>query len=140
VTVFVSVARLPRMQGGDPLPDHVLRFLVDRIESVPHLEALLLLWQSPERGWSLEEIATRVYVSPDAAAKLLLDLARHGMVKNEAAAWRYATDWEEGKRLMPDVASTYARQLVRVAQLIHSKASLGVREFARAFQLKKDRN
>lgn len=41
---------------------------------------------------------------------------------------------------MPDVASTYARQLVRVAQLIHSKASLGVREFARAFQIKKDRS
>ncbi len=128
------------MQGGDPLPDHVLRFLVDRIESVPHLEALLLLWQSPERGWSPEEIATRVYVSHDAAAQLLADLARHGLVKTEAGAWRYATDWEEGKRLMPDVASTYARQLVRVAQLIHSKASLGVREFARAFQLKKDRN
>jgi DNA-binding IclR family transcriptional regulator len=131
------------MQGGDPLPDHVLRFIVDRIESVPHLEALLLLWQTPERGWSLEEIATRVYVPREAAAQLLADLERHGMVKIEAGAdpsYRYAADWEEGKRLMPDVASTYARQLVRVAQLIHSKASLGVREFARAFQLKKDRN
>jgi DNA-binding IclR family transcriptional regulator len=131
------------MRGAEPLPAHVLRFLVDRIESVPHLEALLLLWQSPERDWSLEEIATRVYVPRDAAAQLLADLARHGMVKIEPGAphsYRYAVDWEEGKRLMPDVASTYARQLVRVAQLIHSKASLGVREFARAFQIKKDRS
>lgn len=74
------------MQGGEPLPAHVLRFLADQIESVPHLEALLLLWQSPERGWSLEEIATRVYVPRDAAAHLLADLARRGMVKIESGA------------------------------------------------------
>jgi Mn-dependent DtxR family transcriptional regulator len=126
------------MEGGDPIPEHVLRFLVDRIESVPHLEALLLLWQNQDRGWTRDEIATRVYVSGDAAEQLLQDLARHGLVKTDP--YRYATDWEEGRRLMPDVASTYSRQLVRVAQLIHSKASLGVREFARAFQLKKDRS
>ena len=131
------------MKAGDPLPEHVLRFLVDRIESVPHLEALLLMWQSPERSWSLEEIATRVYVGTEAATRVLEDLSRLGMVTVDPGSptpYRYAPDWEEGRRLMPDVAATYSRQLVRVAQLIHSKASLGVREFARAFQLKKDRS
>jgi hypothetical protein len=41
---------------------------------------------------------------------------------------------------MAKVAATYSRQLVTVAQLLHAKASPGVREFARAFQIKKDRS
>jgi DNA-binding transcriptional regulator LsrR (DeoR family) len=126
------------MEGAETIPDNVLRFIADRIESVPHLEALLLLWQNQDRGWTRDEIATRVYVSGDTAEQLLQDLARQGMVKTDP--YRYATDWQEGIDLMPQLAATYSRQLVRVAQLIHSKASLGVREFARAFQLKKDRS
>lgn len=131
------------MSEPDPIPDHILRFLADHIESVPHLEALLLLWQNSDRVWSANEVATRVYVNAGAAVQLLDDLARHGMVKVEEATpprYRFAADWEEGQRLMPEVASTYGRQLVRVAQLIHAKASLGVREFARAFQIKKERS
>jgi DNA-binding transcriptional regulator LsrR (DeoR family) len=130
------------MQGADPIPEHVLRFLIDRIDSVPHLEALLLLWQNPEQDWSPEQVATRLYVSRETAAQLLEDLYRHGVVKATAAPalYRYAADWADGPRLMPELAATYSRHLVRVAQLIHSKASPGVREFARAFQLKKDRS
>jgi hypothetical protein len=41
--------------------------------------------------------------------------------------------------LMEKVASTYRRHLSAVASFIHSKASRSVREFARAFELKKDR-
>lgn len=125
------------------LPKDVLTFLLEQIESVPHLEALLLMWQHPQDGWSAEQIATRVYVSREAAAALLQDLARRGLitaVTDAQPAYRYDPSWDEGGELMPRVASTYARQLVRVAQLIHSKASPGVREFARAFQIKKDRS
>lgn len=131
-------AKLPPVDAGETIPDNVLRFIADRINSVPHLEALLLLWQNQDRGWTRDEIATRVYVGNETADRLLQDLVRDGMVK--ADPYRYATDWQEGIELMPQLAATYSRQLVRVAQLIHSKASLGVREFARAFQLKKDRS
>jgi hypothetical protein len=130
------------MEAPD-LPQDVLRFLLDRIESVPHLEALLLLWQAPEQSWSPEQIATRVYVAPETAEVLLEDLSRAGMIAVERgtpACYRYDPAWDASSQLMPQVAATYGRQLVRVAQLIHSKASLGVREFARAFQIKKDRS
>jgi hypothetical protein len=125
------------------LPEDVLRFLLDRIESVPHLEVLLLLWQNPQTLWSLEQIAMRVYVTPGTAAGLVSDLASAGMIAADAGtpeSYRYDPAWDQGGLLMPRVAATYSRHLVRVAQLIHSKASPGVREFARAFQFKKDRN
>jgi Mn-dependent DtxR family transcriptional regulator len=126
------------MADADPIPEPVLRFLADRIETVPHLEALLLLWQNTDQEWTADQVSTRVYVNREAAQQILQDLARHGLVKG--TPYRFATDWPEGHELMPQLASTYSRHLVRVAQLIHSKASLGVREFARAFQLKKDRS
>ena len=40
---------------------------------------------------------------------------------------------------MLQVAATYRRNIARVATLIHEKTSSSVREFARAFDLKKDR-
>jgi predicted ArsR family transcriptional regulator len=127
---------------GDGLPDDVLRFLRDRIDSVPHLEALLLLWERPERSWTREEMAARLYLSGEAAAQLMEDLARHELVEAASESprtYRYAGAWDEGG-LMAKVAATYSRQLVTVAQLLHAKASPGVREFARAFQIKKDRS
>jgi hypothetical protein len=130
------------METSD-LPEDVLRFLLDGVESVPHLEALLLLWQNPQILWSLDQIATRVYVTPETAAGLLADLMRAGMITTEPGtpeSYRFNGSWEEGRVLMPKVATTYGRHLVRVAQLIHSRASPGVREFARAFQFKKDRS
>jgi hypothetical protein len=123
------------------IPDDVLRFLVDRIDTVPHLEALLLLWEGSGRPWTEAEIATRVYVDAETSRSLLQDLVRQRLVAaEEGPPTRYVYDpaWDETGELMPRLASTYARHLVRVAQLIHSKASPGVREFARAFQLKKD--
>jgi len=127
----------------DGLPEDVLQFLLDHIESVPHLEALLLLWRDPQASWTPGEMANRLYVAPDAAAKLLEDLARHGLVTVGAESprvYRYCTDWDAGNLLMPKISATYSRQLVRVAQLLHSKASPGVREFARAFRIKKEPN
>jgi hypothetical protein len=128
---------------ADELPEDVLTFLLYRIDSVPHLEALLLMWQSPQAGWTREEMAARLYVAPPAAAQLMEDLARHGLVTVGAEServYRYAAGWDEEGLLMPKIAATYSRQLVRVAQFLHSKASPGVREFARAFQIKKDRS
>jgi hypothetical protein len=39
---------------------------------------------------------------------------------------------------MPEVAAAYRRHLVQLATFIHSGASPAVREFARAFDLKKE--
>jgi hypothetical protein len=36
------------------------------------------------------------------------------------------------------VDATYRRELVRISSMIHSKPSPAVRQFARAFRLKKD--
>jgi hypothetical protein len=34
----------------------VYEFFLDRIDSVPHLEAVILLWNSRPVGWSAEDL------------------------------------------------------------------------------------
>jgi len=124
------------------IPARVLQFLAERVDTVPQLEALLLLAENPQRLWSEEEIAGRIYVGRQDAATILQSLQRAQLVSAESAAtvrYRYNPQWDPTGELMPEVAATYRRHLVPIATFIHSRASTAVREFARAFDLKKDR-
>lgn len=119
------------------IPEEVLDFIVRRIDTVPHLEALLLYLENPEAVWGSAEIASRVYVSRDTAQKILADLARHGFIAEEGDGYRYQPAWDEAQ-LLPRVADVYRKHLVRVAELIHAKAAPSpVHEFARAFKFTK---
>ena len=120
------------------IPDEVLEFISRRIDSVPHLEALLLFLENPDTQWSAAQIAARVYVSRDSARQILLDLERHGFIRAESAdGFRYQPDWDEAQ-LLPRVAEVYSKHLVKVAELIHAKsAPSAVEEFARAFKFTK---
>ena len=129
------------MDPSAQLPADVARFIEDQIDSVPHMEALLLLWRSATEAWSTEQLAARIYVSPDTAAQILRDLARRQLVRATSEnPDRFAYDgaWDENDGLMARVAATYRQHLILVARKIHSKASGAVREFARAFEIKKD--
>jgi hypothetical protein len=123
------------------IPARVLQFLAERIDTVPQLEALLLLWENPQRPWTEEELAARIYVGQPVAAPILQALLRQQLVTDEAgsAGYRYNPQWDPSGEVMPEVASAYRRHLVPLATFIHSRASTAVREFARAFDLKKDR-
>jgi hypothetical protein len=124
------------------IPARVLEFLAERIDSVPQLEALLLIWEAPQRSWSEEELAARLYVSSQSASLILQSLQRQQLVTVEpasAAVYRYNADWDPTGEVLAEVAASYRRHLVPITTLIHSRASTAVREFARAFNLKKDR-
>ena len=123
------------------IPAHVLQFIAERIDTVPQLEALLLLWENPQRLWSEEELAARIYVGRPVAATIMQALQRQQLVTTEPASarYRYNPQWDPSGEVMPEVAAAYSRHLVQLATFIHSRASTAVREFARAFDLKKDR-
>ena len=129
------------LMDSSEISEDVRNFIVRRIDSVPHLEALLLLWELPSKRWAEAEIASRVYISRERAGLMLQDLVRHGLIacsSDSAGYFQYEPSWDEA-RVMPKVAATYRRQLVGVATLIHAKSSSeAVRQFAQAFKLKSD--
>lgn len=119
----------------------VLEFLAEKIDTVPQLETLLLMWREPQRTWTPAEVAARVYVPPDAARLILQALQRRQLVSaaGDPPVYRYSNQWDNSGGIMNKVAAEYARNLVSITTLIHEGASSSVKEFARAFDLKKER-
>jgi predicted transcriptional regulator len=116
-------------------------FIVQQIDSVPHLEALLLVWNSRPRTWSADEMGKALYIRNEVAEKVLEGLVQRGLIEragDSRDAYAFPPVSAERTKLMENLDSTYRRELVRVAGMIHSKASAAVLDFARAFRFKKD--
>ena len=56
------------------------QFILERIDTVSHLEALLLLFNSRPKTWSTEEMAKSLYVRNDAASKILDNLLQRNLI------------------------------------------------------------
>jgi hypothetical protein len=121
----------------EEIPDEVQRFIRDHIDTVPHLEALLLMWESGPRAWTAEELAARLYVGIDTARRIQSDLARRQFLSSEASSEAYDPA-NEHDALLPLIARTYRRHLVPMARFIHTKGSTPMQEFSKAFRFKKD--
>jgi len=122
----------------------VYEYIFENIDSVPHLEAVILLWNSRPVGWTAEELASRLYVPTERTVEILKDLIRQQLVQQtspgQTARFSYLPRDEEQDEWMFRVDTAYRREIVRISSMLHSKASPSVREFARAFRFKKDRD
>ncbi|MBC7982266.1 MAG: hypothetical protein H7Y02_00270 [Candidatus Obscuribacterales bacterium] len=126
----------------EDIPEQVLSFIAKHIDTVPHLETLILLWENQSQFWTQGQVAKRIYVSEATAGSVLNDLRQRRLVKAEAhnsVGYHYDHAWDPSSLIMAAVVHTYRHRVVEVATLIHSRGSSSVREFARAFDLKKDR-
>lgn len=115
---------------------NVDEFILEKIDGVPHLEALLLIWNHRPKTWTVDEIAKALYVHADVSRKILEDLRQQSLVAQDQNQYFYEEQSEEKNKLMHAVDKTYRRELVRVSTMIHAKASPALRDFARAFRIK----
>lgn len=121
----------------------VYEYILEKIESVPHLEAVILLWNSRPVGWAADELASRLYVPSERAIEILQDLIRQQLVQQTAGLpprYSYLPRSDEQNEWMFRVDTAYRREIVRISTMLHTKASPSIREFARAFRFKKDRD
>lgn len=114
--------------------DHLI---LDEIDSVPHIEALLILWNNRPRTCAVEELAGLLFLPQDRTRQILEDLQQRALIVSGETGSSYNSAYPRD-HLMADVDRIWRRELVRVSNMIHSKASPAVREFARAFRFKKD--
>jgi hypothetical protein len=122
-------------------PPGLKQFIEHHIESVPQLEALLLLRQEPQRQWAAGDIAKALYIPEDAADSLLADFGRRGfaiLVPSAAGCYTYRTRDAESDRLIDELASVYRERRVAVISLIYSKPLNRVQTFADAFRFGKE--
>jgi predicted ArsR family transcriptional regulator len=130
------------MAPSEDIPSRaeVDRFIIDTIDSVPHLEALLLLWQNQSQNWSVEGVAKRLWIDPDDTRRILQDLTRNqflSLAAGEPEKYSYRPD-AGNDRILRGVADIYRQEMIRISRMIHAKPSSAVRAFARAFRFTKE--
>ena len=125
----------------EPIPEDIRRFILTSIPSVPYLEAMLLLRNEPAQSWDSKKVAQRLYISEKAAGELLSDLHTAGVVvvtAHKAPFYRYHPSSDELQQMINQLAEAYAKNLVEVTNLIHSKTGKKAQHFADAFKWRQD--
>jgi len=125
------------MSSAD-LPERVRTLILEAIDSVAELEALLLLRMTPHQRWTVEATSARLYVRPVMAAQALTALARRGFLNENAEGFAFQPSSLALADDVTAVACSYATSLIEVTNLIHSKPSSSIQDFARAFRIRKD--
>lgn len=121
------------------VPEAVRILIMERIDSIPELEALLLLRQNRAQSWSPEEAGQRLYVSPTVAAHILGLMTERGLFSRVHGRFAYAPETPELDASVALLAETYSKQLIAVTNIVHAKPSANVRLFAQAFRWRKDK-
>jgi hypothetical protein len=120
------------------LPEEVHRFLHQHIDSVEQLEVLLLLWRTPERGWTSDEVATAVYSHPSSVIRRLARLLGQGLLRErEPGCYQYAPRTAELHQTVTRLDHVYRERRVAVITIIASKPIENVRAFSDAFRIRR---
>jgi hypothetical protein len=123
--------------GTDPIPEEVRDFIIRYIDSIAQLEALLLLRREPQIAWDAGQAGQRLYISSETCTDLLARLCADGFLISDGHVYRYQCRTVALQGVVDRVADFYARHLIPVTHLIHTKPGR-IREFAEAFKLRKE--
>ena len=124
--------------ADEPIPDDLRDFILKYIDSVAHLEALLLLRANRNDPWTIARIAQRLYVGEQQAGEVLGRLCADGLLNCEADTYRYGGQSLDHALMIDRLAEAYARHLIPITNMIHAKPRR-IREFADAFKFRKGR-
>jgi hypothetical protein len=123
----------------DVIPSAVMRLIAEHLDSIPELEAVLLIREHDAHEWTPDEAGRRLYVSTTVASYILERLRDGGFVIEGDSGYRYHPQSDELADAVNQLAAAYRRHLVRITQIVHSKPSQSVRDFADAFRIRKPR-
>lgn len=126
------------------IPDAVKAFILQYIDSVATLGALLLMRSHPKQTWHAGLLAQRLYISSAQTTVILKALTQAGLIKPalpQTDHYLYGPAKPENAERVEQLAEVYARCLIPVTNLIHQRGSQNrsLQMFADAFKLTKDK-
>jgi hypothetical protein len=125
------------------IPAELHSFLL-RLPSIPHLEAIILFYRSPNELWKGESLATRLYIPQRTALRIMSDLRELGIcspLKSDSDEFVYRPESERLNTVISSLVDYYAKNLIEVTHLIHARTNTQekAQEFANAFIWRKDK-
>ena len=122
------------------IPDHIRRFVLTSIPSVPYLEAALLFYHAPATTMNADELGRALYLDKQKAAALLEAMRAAGILgchDEVSDRYRFEPRDEALRSALHDIAMVYPTNLIEVTNLIHDTGGKNARRFADAFKLRK---
>lgn len=121
------------------IPADVRKFIVDNIESIAHIEGLMLFQSGPDAGWTTGTLAARLYINEATSKELISHLQRQGfIVQKPDGRYYYAPPDLELAEMVDRTVSAYRQFLLPITHLIHEKTRDRMQEFADAFLIRKE--
>jgi hypothetical protein len=121
------------------IPADIRQFVLDRIDSIGELEALLLLRNSPDTWWEDAAVAQRLYLGTEQGRSILAKLETAELLISQGEGpsrrWRYRPQSGDLREMVDRLAYYYTKHLVPVSNLVHEKSKIRIQEFSRAFEL-----
>jgi hypothetical protein len=124
-----------RSVSSEATPEPVLRFIDRHIESVEHLEILLLLCQE-NRDWSFHDIFKRIQSSEASVMQRLQQLTEAGLIVKNGTSFRFEPREDSMRGVVCELTDLYRQRRVRVIEAIYSRKTDAVQTFADAFRFK----
>lgn len=118
------------------------KFIAAEINSLEQLEILLLLSDNPKQWWTVRNVYEIIKSSHQSVQHRLNEMTESGiLVKEGDGEARYQFGLTEGPNLesIHELREAYKERPVKVVQAIYSKPPDAVKEFAKAFRLRKDK-
>lgn len=119
------------------LPQELDAFIRRQIDSVGHLEALLLAFRSAGEGWTSEQVARRLYISEPEARAILQQLVDRELLAASDSGFAFVSADEMLTTRVRELEDYYRTHLIPISDLIHSKTPARIREFADAFNFRR---
>jgi len=120
----------------EPLSEEVRDLILRHIDSVAQLEVLLFLRERPAERLDAGAAAKRLYAPRGEMAAALTRLCNDGFLVREHELYGYPPASDHQAKV-DALAKAYARQLIPITNLIHSKPR-NIRAFSDAFKFRKD--
>lgn len=119
------------------LSDELLGFIQKELQSVEHLEILLLLRAERDRVWRDTEVYDVIRSSVPSVRERLQQLADAGFLSaGEGGKYRYTPNSEQSRRLIDELAAAYRSSRVAVIDAIYQPRT-AASELAQAFRIKR---
>lgn len=127
---------------AEDIPPPIKKFVQERLDSVEQLNVLLLLRLSPDRVWSTEQISHELRSTDQSIQKRLEGLySRNVLVRvpELQGGHRFSPASDECRQLIEELAVINHTKPYRIMELIYSRKSDALQDFADAFKLGGDK-
>lgn len=122
--------------GGEISPE-LKDFIARHVQSVEHLEVLLLLHLSRERAWTVGAVARELRGNELAIARWLDLLVATGLAQRSGEAFSFRSDSADATRQTENLAALYRERAVKVIEFIYARPNSQLRDFSEAFKFRR---